>query len=46
MQHRVDAALLEAKRSGRNRVETAGGLSRLALPGTRHMHGDPSAVRA
>jgi diguanylate cyclase (GGDEF)-like protein len=42
----ADAALLEAKRSGRNRVETAGGLSRLALPGTRALHGDPSAVRA
>jgi diguanylate cyclase (GGDEF)-like protein len=43
---RADVALLEAKRSGRNRVETAGGLSRLAFPGTRHLHGDPSAVRA
>ncbi len=42
----ADVALLAAKRSGRNRVETAGGLSRLAFPGTRHMHGDPSAVRA
>jgi PleD family two-component response regulator len=30
----ADAALLEAKRAGRNRVETAGGLSRLALPRT------------
>jgi len=27
-------------------VETAGGLSRLAFPGTRQLHGDPSAVRA
>jgi diguanylate cyclase (GGDEF)-like protein len=43
---RADVALLEAKRRGRNRVETAGGLSRLAFPGTRHLHGDPSAVRA
>jgi diguanylate cyclase (GGDEF)-like protein len=42
----ADVALLEAKRRGRNRVETAGGLSRLAFPGTRHLHGDPSAVRA
>jgi diguanylate cyclase (GGDEF)-like protein len=42
----ADAALFEAKRGGRNRVETAGGLSRLAFPGTRHLHGDPSAVRA
>jgi diguanylate cyclase (GGDEF)-like protein len=42
----ADAALFEAKRAGRNRVETAGGLSRLAFPGTRHLHGDPSAVRA
>jgi diguanylate cyclase (GGDEF)-like protein len=42
----ADVALLGAKRSGRNRVETAGGLSRLAFPGTRHLHGDPSAVRA
>jgi diguanylate cyclase (GGDEF)-like protein len=42
----ADEALLEAKRGGRNRVQNAGGLSRLALPGTRHLHGDPSAVRA
>jgi diguanylate cyclase (GGDEF)-like protein len=42
----ADAALFEAKRNGRNRVETAGGLSRLAFPGTRQLHGDPSAVRA
>jgi len=42
----ADAALLEAKRSGRNRVETAGGLSALAFPGARRVHGDPSAVRA
>ena len=42
----ADTALFEAKRAGRNRVETAGGLSRLAFPGTRQLHGDPSAVRA
>jgi diguanylate cyclase (GGDEF)-like protein len=42
----ADAALLEAKRRGRNRVATAGGLSRLAFPGTRLLHGDPDAVRA
>jgi diguanylate cyclase (GGDEF)-like protein len=42
----ADEALFEAKRGGRNRVETAGGLSRLAFPGTRQMHGDPSALRA
>jgi len=42
----ADAALFEAKRGGRNRVETAGGVSRLAFPGTRQMHGDPSALRA
>jgi diguanylate cyclase (GGDEF)-like protein len=42
----ADSALLEAKRRGRNRVATAGGLSRLAFPGTRHLQGDPSAVRA
>jgi diguanylate cyclase (GGDEF)-like protein len=41
----ADAALLEAKRGGRNRVETAGGLSRLAFPGARGLTGDPSAVR-
>jgi diguanylate cyclase (GGDEF)-like protein len=41
----ADAALLEAKRRGRNRVETAGGLSRLAFPGARGLTGDPSAVR-
>ena len=39
----ADGALLEAKRGGRNRVETAGGLSRLALPGMREFAGDPSA---
>ena len=33
----ADAALFEAKRAGRNRVETAGGLSRLAFPGTRQL---------
>jgi diguanylate cyclase (GGDEF)-like protein len=42
----ADAALFEAKRAGRNRVEVAGGLSPLAFPGTRGLHGDPSAVRA
>jgi diguanylate cyclase (GGDEF)-like protein len=42
----ADAALFGAKRAGRNRVETAGGLSRLAFPGTRYLHGDPSAARA
>jgi diguanylate cyclase (GGDEF)-like protein len=41
----ADAALLTAKRSGRNRVETAGGLSRLALAGLREFAGDPSAAR-
>jgi diguanylate cyclase (GGDEF)-like protein len=39
----ADAALLTAKRAGRNRVETAGGLSRLAFPGMRELTGDPSA---
>jgi diguanylate cyclase (GGDEF)-like protein len=42
----ADEALLAAKRSGRNRVENAGGPSRLAFPGTRQLQGDPSAVRA
>jgi diguanylate cyclase (GGDEF)-like protein len=41
----ADAALLAAKRGGRNRVETAGGLSRLALASTREFAGDPSAAR-
>jgi diguanylate cyclase (GGDEF)-like protein len=41
----ADAALLEAKRSGRNRVETAGGLSELAFATDRQFTGDPSAVR-
>jgi diguanylate cyclase (GGDEF)-like protein len=41
----ADAAMLIAKRSGRNRVETAGGLSRLALAGMRELAGDPSAAR-
>jgi diguanylate cyclase (GGDEF)-like protein len=41
----ADAALLEAKRGGRNRVETAGGLSRLAFAGEREFVGDPSAAR-
>jgi diguanylate cyclase (GGDEF)-like protein len=42
----ADAALFEAKRAGRNRVETAGGLSRLAFPAIRQLYGDPSALRA
>jgi diguanylate cyclase (GGDEF)-like protein len=41
----ADAALLEAKRAGRNRVETAGGLSQLAFASDRDFSGDPSAVR-
>jgi diguanylate cyclase (GGDEF)-like protein len=41
----ADAAMLIAKRSGRNRVETAGGLSRLALAGMRELAGGPSAAR-
>jgi diguanylate cyclase (GGDEF)-like protein len=41
----ADAALLEAKRSGRNRVETAGGLSQLAFVTDRYFSGDPSAVK-
>jgi diguanylate cyclase (GGDEF)-like protein len=41
----ADAALLEAKRGGRNRVETAGGLSRLAFAEEREFAGDPSAVK-
>ena len=41
----ADAALLEAKRAGRNRVETAGGLSQLAFHSDREFTGDPSAVR-
>jgi diguanylate cyclase (GGDEF)-like protein len=41
----ADSALLEAKRTGRNRVETAGGLSRLALADERQLAGDPSAVK-
>jgi diguanylate cyclase (GGDEF)-like protein len=41
----ADAALLEAKRGGRNRVEIAGGLSRLALTEERELAGDPSAVK-
>jgi diguanylate cyclase (GGDEF)-like protein len=41
----ADGALLEAKRGGRNRVETAGGLSRLAFPEEREFAGDPSAVK-
>ena len=41
----ADAALLEAKRAGRNRVETANGPVRLELAGPRVPTGDPSAVR-
>jgi diguanylate cyclase (GGDEF)-like protein len=41
----ADTALLEAKRAGRNRVETAGGLSQLAFATDRHFSGDPSAVK-
>jgi diguanylate cyclase (GGDEF)-like protein len=41
----ADAALLEAKRAGRNRVETAGGLSQLAFVTDRQFSGDPSAVK-
>jgi diguanylate cyclase (GGDEF)-like protein len=40
----ADAALLEAKRAGRNRVETAGEPVRLELAGARALTGDPSAV--
>ncbi len=41
----ADAALLEAKRSGRNRVEGAGGRPVLSLVELRDFGGDPSAVR-
>jgi diguanylate cyclase (GGDEF)-like protein len=41
----ADAALLAAKRGGRNRVETAGGLSQLAFYSDRELTGDPSAVK-
>jgi diguanylate cyclase (GGDEF)-like protein len=41
----ADRALLEAKRAGRNRVETAGSLSQLAFASDRQFTGDPSAVR-
>jgi diguanylate cyclase (GGDEF)-like protein len=41
----ADAALLAAKRGGRNRVETAGSLSRLVFYSDREFSGDPSAVR-
>jgi diguanylate cyclase (GGDEF)-like protein len=41
----ADAALLVAKRGGRNRVETAGGLSQLAFYSDREFTGDPSAVK-
>src|SRR5215218_8211469 len=42
----ADAALLEAKRSGRNRVEAAGGRPHLSLARLREFDGDPSAVRS
>ena len=41
----ADGALLAAKRGGRNRVETAGGLSQLAFHTDREFSGDPSAVK-
>jgi diguanylate cyclase (GGDEF)-like protein len=41
----ADAALLEAKRSGRNRVEAAGGRPVLSVVELREFDGDPSAVR-
>jgi diguanylate cyclase (GGDEF)-like protein len=41
----ADAALLEAKRSGRNRVEAAGGPPELSVVELREFDGDPSAVR-
>ena len=39
----ADAALLAAKRGGRNRVELAGELPSLTLPDARDFAGDPSA---
>lgn len=41
----ADAALLEAKRAGRDRVHAAGELPVVALPDARELDGDPSAVR-
>jgi diguanylate cyclase (GGDEF)-like protein len=41
----ADAALLDAKRGGRNRVEVAGELPRLTLVDARELDGDPSAAR-
>jgi diguanylate cyclase (GGDEF)-like protein len=41
----ADAALLAAKRGGRNRVETAGELPSTALPDARELVGDASAVK-
>lgn len=41
----ADSALLEAKRSGRNRVEAAGGRPELSVVELREFDGDPSAVR-
>ena len=41
----ADAALLEAKRAGRNRVETGGAPLRLEPIRPRVLSGDPSAVR-
>jgi len=41
----ADAALLEAKRAGRNRVETARGLPRLPPADDRRFAGDPSAAK-
>jgi len=41
----ADAALLEAKRGGRNRVEAAGGRPVVSLALVREFDGDPSAVR-
>ncbi len=41
----ADAALLEAKRSGRNRVEAADGRPLLSLADVREFAGDPSALR-
>jgi diguanylate cyclase (GGDEF)-like protein len=41
----ADAALLAAKRGGRNRVEVAGELAEPTLPDARRLAGDPSAAR-
>ncbi len=40
----ADAALLEAKRHGRNRVVAASDLPPLALPDARRFESDPSAA--